>query len=168
MDGSNNEIIKLFRETNANIFEEQISICNKLNEYNANICINIVAHKGNLNDIYNLTNVLNNLPYIKKWQIFQYSPIGKFGKLNKKSFEITEEEFLAYKSEILKNYKYNKNKIEFKSSISRDKTYMLIDNSGYAWISLFDPTMNNKKYIGNILNPNDWDKIIYNLKNKVR
>lgn len=155
IDGSTNEIVKLFRQTNTDILEEQLSICEILNKYNANICINTVAHKGNISDSINMTKIINDLDYIKKWQIFQYTPIGKFGKLNKDDFEITDQEFLNFKINILNEYKHDKTKIEFKSSLNREKKYMLIDNSGNAWIS----SLKAKKFIGNILNENDWDEI---------
>lgn len=47
IDGSTNEFFKRFRQTRADLISEQLAICQELNKYAANICINTVAHKGN-------------------------------------------------------------------------------------------------------------------------
>lgn len=171
IDGSTNDVFKLFRQTNSDIVNDQIKICDELHKYDANICVNTVIHKGNLNDSINLSNLVQKLNYIKKWQLFQYAPLGKYGILNKDLFEITEEEFLSFKSNVLKSFNNNFTKIQFKDFSARNKAYILIDNSGDAWIPTFDSKVFNdnneiekRKIIGNIKNPDDWDKICSYLK----
>lgn len=172
IDGSENSIFKLFRQTNSNLLEEQLKICDELSKYDANICINTVVHKGNLCDAIALCNLIKELDYISKWQIFQYAPLGKFGILNRETFEITEEEFNNYKINILENFD-KKNIIQFKSFKERNNAYMLIDNSGNAWIPIYDKTLINnrnikldeREIIGNINVLSDWDNIIYHLIN---
>ena len=168
LDGSTNDIFKLFRQTNLNLLEEQLNICEELHKYRGKICINTVVHKGNLHDAIALSNLIKKLSYIEKWQIFQYAPIGKFGILNREMFEISEEEFNDYKSRILKTFN-NKNKVQFKAFKDRNNIYMLVDNSGNAWVPIYDKeqmSINNeeRKIIGNITNINDWDNIVYYLK----
>jgi len=114
--------------------------------------------------------LINKLNYIKKWQIFQYAPLGKYGIANRKEFEITEEEFNDYKLKIIKTID-NKEKVQFKGFKNRNKAYMMIDNSGNAWIPIYDSNLfsdlsikiEKRKIIGNIKNKLDWDKICYYL-----
>lgn len=171
IDGSNNDIFSKFRQTNFDLITDQLKICNELNKYNASICINTVVHKGNLEDAKSLCKIINELNYINKWQLFKYAPMGKYGYLNKKYFEISQEEFENYKLEILKNID-RKEIVEFKDFDTRNKVYMLIDNSGNAWI----PEYNQRKFdnrielfekrniLGNITNQYDWEKICNILK----
>lgn len=166
IDGSTSEIFKLFRQSNSDLLSEQLKICEELHKYGANICINTVAHKGNLCDVYNLSSLIKKLDYIQKWQIFQYAPLGRYGILNREMFEITENEFNNYKSKVLKVLKDN-DKIQFKDFKERNKAYMLIDNSGNAWIPVYDEKLfsdknikiEERKLIGNINNVDDWEKI---------
>lgn len=159
IDGSTNEIFKSFRYSNYDILSEEIQICNELKKYNANICINTVAHKKNLLDAQNMARLLNSMPFIKKWQIFQYSPTGKYGNLFRNEFEISDYEYDFFKNEVSKEYHYDN--VEFKSLEFRKNTYMLIDNSGNAWLQNMEVSNSYKErtIIGNILNHDDW-KII--------
>ena len=167
IDGSNNEIFKRFRQTKADILNEQLEICKELHKYGANICINTVAHKGNLEDAKELARLMNKINYIDKWQIFQYLPLGKFGLRNREHFEITDEQFTNFQIAVLKEFKNDISKIQFKSSKVRENNYMLIDNSGNAWIpsnnnmsfSKLSYIVNDETIIGNIHNENDWKKI---------
>lgn len=167
IDGSNNEIFKLFRQTNTDILNNQLTICKILNEFNAHICINTVVHKGNLGDACELAKLVKRLDYISKWQIFQYEPLGKYGLKNRKLFEINDREFSDFQSEVLKVFDNDISKLQFKSSHNRKNAYMLIDNSGNAWIpscenmslAEYSYILNENVIIGNITNQKDWCKI---------
>ncbi len=165
-DGSSNEIFKKFRQTNFDLFSDQLEIIQQLIKNNANICINTVVHKGNLNDSKSLCEIINQLDGINKWQLFKFIPIGKYGSLNKNFFDITDEEFNNYEKEILE--KSNKSDIiEFKGMEVRNKLYMLIDNSGNAWVSDYSQELlndynsdfYNRNIVGNITRRSDWTKI---------
>lgn len=167
IDGSNNKTFKLFRQTKADLLNEQLAICEKLHQAGANICINTVAHKGNLEDAEELAKLIKSLNYINKWQIFQYEPLGKYGVKNRDSFEITETQFLEFQSDVLKVFGNDSSKVQFKSFNDRKNAYVLIDNSGNAWIPS-DKIMSDTEFsydlgkdviIGNICNPEDWDEI---------
>lgn len=166
IDGSSTEVIKKFRQTKFDILSEQLQICNELMKYNANICINTVVHKENLNDGKLLCNLINKLDYIKKWQLFRFAPMGKYGYLNRKIFEITEDEFEKYKQIIL-NKCLRKEIVEFKGYESRNNKYIMIDNSGLAWIpeysqESFDNKLEDieqRNILGNIKNKSDWEYI---------
>lgn len=163
IDGSNNEIINMFRQTNVDIINEQINICHKLNKFKIPICINTVIHKGNLEDIDKIVELLNQINYIKKWQIFEFIPSGKYGIINKDLFQISDNDFNKAKSRVKDNFD-DINKVQFKDMNDRNKAYMLIDNSGNARISNY--TDNSKRIIGNIKNSHDWDKICNYLTKK--
>ena len=175
LDGSNNEIFKLFRPTSDDVFSEQISICNILEDNKIKTCINTVAHKGNLNDAENLARVIKSLDGVYKWQIFQFAPLGKFGFLNRKLFEISEEEFYDFESKVLEIMADSKKVLEFKKCKDRVRHYMLIDNSGNAWVPEFEKAITNTDFksvsdryiIGNIQDVNDWSKTCEFLKSNV-
>lgn len=166
IDGSNNEIIKQFRPFNSDIFREQIQICKALIDNNANICINTVAYKGNLGDAKELANIINMIGDISKWQIFQYAPIGKYGLKNRNMFEISEEQFENFQNDILSVYNIPE-KVEFKKSKNRVNHYLLIDNSGNAWVPGFEKIVSrsscnpstSRLIIGNICNIEERENI---------
>lgn len=167
IDGSTNEIFRRFRQTNVDIINEQLAVCEELHKFGAHICINTVAHKGNLEDAYELAKLVKNLDYISKWQIFQYEPLGKYGLKNRELFEITDKEFSNFQSAVLEVFDNNISKLQFKSSHNRKNAYMLINNSGNAWIpvlenmslSQYSYILNDNVIIGNIANQEDWCKI---------
>lgn len=161
IDGSTSDIINYFRNTkNNDIAQDQIKICQELINANANICINTVVNKGNINDAVGLSNIIIKLKNVKKWQIFEYIPSGFFGEKYRERFEISDEQFLKFKSDLIEIVG-DKVKLEFKDVKRRNKLYMLIDNSGNAFICNFDSK--NREIVGNINNVNDWSKICDNL-----
>lgn len=171
IDGSTNEIFRHFRQTNTDIVNEQLAVCEELHKFGAHICINTVAHKGNLEDAYELAKLVKKLDYISKWQIFQYEPLGKYGLKNRELFEITDKEFSSFQSAVLEVFDNNISKLQFKSSYNRKDAYMLINNSGNAWIpalenmslSEYSYILNDNVIIGNIANQEDWCKICSHL-----
>ena len=171
IDGSNNEIFRKFRQTDFDLLSDQLEICDELRKYNINICINTVVHKGNLDDTKLLCDIVNKLDYIKKWQLFKYAPMGKYGVLNREQFEISEKQFEEYKQNIL-NSCLRKDIVDFKGFDVRNKAYMLIDNFGNAWIPEYNKELfenhnmviDNRKIIGNITNQADWNGLCKILK----
>ncbi len=176
IDGSTNEIIKLFRPTNSDILNDQLAICSILNDNNVKICINTVAHKGNRDDAKKLAEVVRRIDGVYRWQIFQFAPLGKYGYHNREMFEISEKEFDAYKNDVLGVFKNTNTILDFKKSKDRVSHYMLIDNSGNTWIPEFEKVITNNNFdlpnqrltIGNITNENDWDSICTYVKKKIR
>ena len=167
IDGSSNEIINLFRPTSSDIINEQITICKLLKNNKIKVCINTVAHKGNIHDYEGLVNIIKELKGVYKWQIFQFAPLGKYGSKNRKLFEISEREFDLFQKQIISKLSDINQLVEFKKSKDRVKHYMLIDNSGNAWMPEFEKIITNQNIennskrlvIGNIKNRNDWEKI---------
>lgn len=167
IDGSTNEIFRRFRQTKEDIVNEQLAVCKELHNFGANICINTVAHKGNLEDAQGLANLIKRIDYINKWQIFQYMPLGKFGLKNRACFEITDKQFAEFQTAVLEVFGKESDKVQFKDFNKRKNAYMLIDNSGNAWIPAIESLnlskssydLNENTIIGNITNPEDWYEI---------
>lgn len=167
IDGSTNEIFKRFRQTKVDLINQQLAVCEELHQFGAHICINTVAHKGNLEDAYELAQLIKGVNYISKWQIFQYEPLGKFGLRNRELFEITDKQFSDFQATVLEVFDNDISRLQFKASHNRKNAYMLIDNSGNAWIpayenmslSKFSYVLNESVIIGNVKNSEDWNKI---------
>lgn len=168
IDGSTNDIFKLFRCSKDDILNEQLAIGEKLGQNGAKVCINTVVHKGNLSDAKNLAILINKMDYVSKWQIFKFAPLGKYGSLNKNNFEITDKEFQEFQEIVLQDFNNKNIELEFKDNHIRDNTYLLIDNSGDAFIPSFEENNLKEKrtIIGNIYNHDDWDSICECLEKK--
>lgn len=165
IDGTDDKTINYFRNSFTGVYNEQLLICDVLHSKGANLCINTVLNKGNVNEIEKLTVLINNLQYIKKWQFFEFVPSGIVALANRSKFELDKGEFSKCQSYIIDNCTNENLKLEFKTISSRNSLYMLIDNSGYAWIfSENNNKKNDRKIIGNIKNKNDWEKICLYLK----
>ena len=88
----------------------------------------------------------------------------KNGNYFKNEFEISKDEFDNFKKIVLKKYN-GLAQMEFKDIEYRNKKYMLIDNSGNAWIQHYDINQNNERVlIGNIQSKKDWHIICDKLK----
>lgn len=159
LDGSNSNIINIFRNANKEILEQQINICKELHKNNANICVNTVVHKGNLDDAKKLADLINKLDFIKHWQLFKFLPSGKFGNLFKELYDITDQQYKLFQEEIYENILNKDIKVEFKDANVRDKLYMLIDNSGNAWVQGFKNKNEIRNIIGNINKKEEWENI---------
>lgn len=160
LDGSSDKIISDFRYIYPGFFNEQLNIIEKLSYEGLNVCINTVLHKKNAKDIKNILNIINRFPLIKKWQIFQYMPIGVLGKLKESEFSINNETFNQI-AEIIKQKNQIENlQIDFKNCDERNHNYLLINADGDVYKVNID---NTKIFYGNIKNKKSWDNIITNL-----
>ena len=96
---------------------------------------------------------------MKKWQIFQFMPIGSLGSKNAKMFVIDDKDFDDAKLKI--NSLNDKGLIiNFKSAAERAKNYMLVNSAGVAYRVDLN---NNVVSFGNIADKSSWDNIINNL-----
>jgi len=139
LDGSSNEIATSFRRGRKDFFNEQIKIIDSLIEKGHHVCVNTVLNKNNHRDMENIYEVLKEKK-IYKWQIFQFMPIGIFGNKNKEEFLIDDAVFEEAKTKILsKNLSFQ---VEFKSVKNRKSNYLIVDDSGMAWI----PTLSKEKH----------------------
>ena len=160
LDGSNNDIVSQFRIYNGDLFNEIIGILELFDKKNINVCINTVLHKRNLEDMENIYNVLKNYNCVKKWQIFQFMPIGIFGSKNADSYIIETKDFIRVRKKIDKISKNGNISINFKSAKERSYNYMLVNSSGLA----YKVDLKNKiENFGKITDRSSWDNIINNL-----
>lgn len=160
LDGSNNVIISQFRVYNGDLFSEIIGILELFDKRNINVCINTVLHKDNLNDMENIYNVLKNYNCVKKWQIFQFMPIGILGSKNADLYKIEPEDFVKVRNKIEKINKNGNISINFKSAKERSYNYMLVNSNGLA----YKVDLENKiETFGKITDKSSWDNIINNL-----
>lgn len=130
LDGSTTEIIRKFRS--GITIEQMYSVLDNAEKKEANICINTVVHQGNIKDIKNIYHIILNYKCIKKWQIFEYMPIGPNGFLNKNRYMLDENGIETVKS-IISDFETEK-EIQFKSNEMRKNNYILVDSSGVVWM----------------------------------
>lgn len=160
LDGSNNEIISKFRIYDGNLFEEIIKELELFDKLNISICINTVLHKRNKTDIENIYNILIKHKCVKKWQIFQFMPIGPLGSKNASLYVIDNKEFQNVKKKIECLSKDGKILIDLKSAKERSYNYMLVNSNGLAYKVDLD---NKIEKFGNITDSSSWDNILNNL-----
>ncbi|WP_028546745.1 radical SAM protein [Paenibacillus taiwanensis] len=138
-DGSTDYIINHFRR-NLKV-NEIIRILEELSLKGANLCINTVVHKNNIDDIINIFNLIKGYQNIKKWQLFQFMPIGPGGYKNRLKYELSDEDFNSLEK-ILTSFNNTSIEIQLKSRLNRKNKYLLIDGEGIVWV----PQQNNHDY----------------------
>jgi len=159
LDGSNNETISKFRISKENLYKKTIKLLEFFEKENIKIGINTVFHKENMRDMNNIYEILKKYKCIKKWQVFQYMPIGPLGKKNEAIFKVEDYEFDKNKErfEKLSNAQM---KIEFKSAKQRSKNYMLVNSIGTA----YRVDLNNEiETFGNVGDSETWENILKNI-----
>jgi MoaA/NifB/PqqE/SkfB family radical SAM enzyme len=148
-----------------NIFEEQMQILELLSSQKAKICINTVVHRLNLDTLYALPESISQKVVISKWQFFQYMPIGPLGHKNREIYQISEEEFEAFRHSSLWSLSW---KAEFKKGSGRKGNYLFVDSDGIAWVPKVsfsghwdknqDET-NQRRIVGDIRKKEDYPRI---------
>ncbi|MGR3765958.1 radical SAM protein [Rossellomorea sp. NS-SX7] len=164
-DGSTDEIMNMFRRKLK--VHEVLGILDELSFNNANIGINTVVHKNNIDDIINIYHQLKEYNNILKWQLFQYMPIGPGGYKNRHKYELSDEEFNSLE-ETLHSVNDTSMDIQLKSRLHRKNKYLLIDGEGVVWIPrqnehndwLTEDENNERILLGNINEENAVDKIL--------
>lgn len=106
----------------------EFSVLNKIS-----VCVNTVVHAKNINEIGHMASLIARNSGIKKWQLFQYMPIGPGGSAHKEYYSIHSEQFENIKGEIMRTISFD-SKVEFKSLRSRKNQYLLIGSDGLVWI----------------------------------
>jgi MoaA/NifB/PqqE/SkfB family radical SAM enzyme len=131
LDGFDTASISYFRK--GITLEETISIISILNDNKANICINTVVHKHNMNELFSIWNLIKGFDHVVKWQLFQYTPIGINGYKNRKYFEISEIQFEEVCQGLIDRIGNCSVFIEKKSNSYRKLAYVLVDCEGRVW-----------------------------------
>lgn len=120
----------------SNITLEEIEeILNVLNKTNISVCINTVVNLNNFLYLKEIFEIIKNFNCIKKWQLFQFSPIGEIAYKNKRKFEITKQIFdMATQNLMCMDSKIS---IEPKSNEFRKKKYILVNSDGQVWTPMY-------------------------------
>jgi len=171
VDGASNEEMAYFRTGRSNIFNEQLQIIKILQSVHATLCINTVVNKGNVNNVSGICRQIEQFLPVKKWQLFQFMPIGLLGYRNRAMYEIEDSQFHDFQCAVLEYFSGSSflEHIEFKAKATRKGNYMLIDANGVAWVpnitpgGIWDPATdsnNDRLIIGSISNIGDHDKVL--------
>lgn len=167
LDGSTDELQGVFRRFCS--VEQQVNILKKLHGVQANICINTVVHKGNLDNLSRVADIITSAGGIEEWQLFQYMPIGPLGFRNRERYEISNEQYEAAVKDIdITALGVKGIKVTAKTAEKRKNRYLLLDASGQLWHPLqtqkvewdADSVSSERKIIGHIDDPLIIDKII--------
>lgn len=132
LDGADDETINLFRRFGS--VADQIECLSLLEAVGAPIGINTVVHRGNIDSLNDIAEVLVKFGRIRQWQLFQFMPSGPLGSRNRDQFEIAGGEFgcaVERLQEILPSIL-----VTAKSNRFRKNGYLLIDGGGTVWSPL--------------------------------
>lgn len=97
------------------------------------ICINTVVHAQNAHEISLIAQFVNKTEGVKKWQLFQYMPIGPRGSENAAQYMISNQEFQTVCEQIYQLPFRADVSIECKSMSCRRNRYLLLGADGTVW-----------------------------------
>lgn len=97
------------------------------------ICINTVVHAQNLHEIYLIAQFVSETEGVKKWQLFQYMPIGPRGSKNAAQYMISDQVFQVICEHINRLPIRADVRIECKSLSYRRNKYLLLGADGTVW-----------------------------------
>lgn len=111
------------------------------------ICINTVVHAQNIQEIVLIAHFINKTEGVKKWQLFQYMPIGPLGSKNAAQYLISDQVFQAVCEQIYQLPVRADMRIECKSLSYRRNKYILLGTDGTVWYpkQTFGDTWETKK-----------------------
>lgn len=167
LDGASQESVQLFREGRSLLFEETLEILGIITRFGTPVGVNTVVHQGNVHDLANILEVLKRFE-IREWQMFEYRPSGPLSFKNRDEFalapgrfpEITAP-FVAQSGTLL-----HPSKITAKGAREILPSRLVVDSHGLAWSHLEwveEPLPEpgpRRNVVGNIQNPDDYDRII--------
>ncbi|MCL4397427.1 radical SAM protein [Patescibacteria group bacterium] len=176
IDGSTDEITKMFRQGRSNYTNNVISLAKRCAEYDIKVCINTVVHKGNYRDLKNIADLLVGLPSVIRWQLFQFSPTGPIAYHNRDKYFINTNIFnqAIFGLQEYLSFRDHNISVEPKSNQDRNDSYILVDSGGDVWspqnILLDGDNFNNEDnsrriVFGNINEKSRLRQIIYSAYN---
>lgn len=132
LDGPTNKINNQFRSGIEDYLSSFKKILSLLNKSSIPISINTVVNKTNYRHLQDIYHILKPYQCIKRWQLFQFMPIGPLGYRNREKFQILEKTFITCVDR-LKDIVQNSIIIDSKSCTQRKNLYLLVDSFGIAW-----------------------------------
>lgn len=97
------------------------------------ICVNTVVHAQNLHELSLIAQFVNETEGVKKWQLFQYMPIGPRGSKNAAQYMIADQIFQTICEQVHQLPIRTDVSIECKSLSYRRNKYLLLGADGTVW-----------------------------------
>ncbi|MDD3678939.1 MAG: radical SAM protein [Patescibacteria group bacterium] len=93
LDGSTDDICNQFRTNLKGIKDDTLKILQILDSNDFQISINTVVHRGNIDDLQKIYEVITKYPNVIRWELHQFAPLSVKGKSVRNKYEVTEKEF---------------------------------------------------------------------------
>ncbi len=165
LDGVSEASISRFRTGRPGILSEQLAILDLLSRAGAAICVNTVVHQANASEVTAIGELVAGFSGVRRWQLFQFSPTGPLGFLNREKFELPTRRFV----QVVRGLRLPGVVIDAKSNARRKHSYLLIDSDGVAWVpkssrgARWNTTHDAnaaRVQIGSVCDPSDFARIV--------
>lgn len=131
LDGMTDKTLNTFR-TGLQI-SQLLQVIRIASENGLRICVNTVVHAQNLHELSLIAQFVNETEGVKKWQLFQYMPIGPRGSKNAAQYMIADQIFQAICEQVHQLPIRTDVSIECKSLSYRRNKYLLLGADGTVW-----------------------------------
>ena len=130
IDGPSDAVIGAFRiSRTGSMLADGLTLIRMSAEHRMSTCVNTVLHRQNVAFLPELAEVIANSG-AKKWQIFEFQPIGPLGSRNASLFRLEPGEFAA----ATRKLPYLPNiAVQTKDAAARKEAYFMVDDAGFAW-----------------------------------
>ena len=110
IDGATQATVHRFRKGRPALLQETIEIVRILKEASATVCINTVVHRGNVNELDDIRDLVVSTR-ADRWQLFEFQPIGPLAGRNAERFELSSGEFARSTAKLTMNIGVNQLRI---------------------------------------------------------
>lgn len=131
LDGTTDETLSTFRK--GLLISQLLRVIRLSSDSGLRICINTTVHAKNLQEIESIAQCIDEIGGIKKWQLFQYMPIGPRGSKNADHFFISDKVFKNVNDQVHQFSFHRDIAVECKSLSSRKNKYILLGADGFVW-----------------------------------
>ena len=131
LDGMTDKTLNTFR-TGLQI-SQLLQVIRIASENGLRICVNTVVHAQNLHELSLIAQFVNETEGVKKWQLFQYMPIGPRGSKNAAQYMIADQIFQTICEQVHQLPIRTDVSIECKFLSYRRNKYLLLGADGTVW-----------------------------------
>lgn len=131
LDGMTDKTLNTFRPGLQ--ISKLLQVIRIASENGLRICINTVVHAQNMHEMSLIAQFVNKTEGVKKWQLFQYMPIGPRGSENAAQYMISNQAFQTVCEQIYQLPIRADVCIECKSLSYRRNKYLLLGADGTVW-----------------------------------